>query len=147
MKKLILTTLTASLISTTAFAAPNTGCGLGNEVIKNQDTVLLQVLAVTTNGTIGNQTFGITSGTVGCTKPAQFVSNEKAKSFVADNMDALAMDISSGQGESIETLATLLNIENKTAFKVKLQSNFATIYSSSNVTSAQVIDSIVAVAG
>ena len=147
MKKAILASFAATLISTTAIAGPNTGCGLGNEVIKNQDTVLMQVLAVTTNGTIGNQTFGITSGTVGCTKPAKFVSNEKAKSFVADNMDTLAMDISNGQGESIETLATLLNVEDKASFKAKLQNNFANIYSNSDVTSAQVIDSIVAVAG
>lgn len=147
MKKVILASLAATLVSTAAFAGPNTGCGLGNEVIKNQDTVLMQVLAVTTNGTIGNQTFGITSGTVGCTKPAKIVSNEKAKSFIADNMDTLAMDISSGKGESIETLATLLKVTDKAAFKAKLQSNFSNIYSSSDVTTAQVIDSIVAVAG
>ncbi len=147
MKKAILASLVATLVSTTAFAGPNTGCGLGNEVIKNQDTVLMQLLAVTTNGTLGNQTFGITSGTVGCTKPAKLVSNEKAKSFVAENMDTLAMDISKGQGESIETLATLLNIKDKVAFKAKLQYNFANIYTNSDVTSAQVIDSIAALAG
>jgi len=146
MKKALFASL-ALMASTSTFANNNTGCGLGNEVIKNQDTVLKQVLAVTTNGTIGNQTFGITSGTVGCTKPAVFVSNDKANSFVENNMDTLAMDISNGKGESVDTLATLLNVEDKAVFKAKLQNNFAKIYSSSDVTSAQVIESIVAVAG
>jgi len=146
MKKAIFASI-ALLVSTSTFANENTGCGLGNQVIQNQDSVLKQVLAVTTNGTIGNQTFGITSGTVGCTKPAAFVSNDKANSFVADNMDTLAMDISNGKGESVDTLATLLNVEDKATFKAKLQNNFAKIYSSSDVTSAQVIENIVAVAG
>ena len=146
MKKVLLGTI-LTLASATAFAGPNTGCGLGNQVITNQDSVVMQVLAATTNGTFGNQTFGITSGSLGCTKPAKFVSNEKAKSFVANNMDKLAMDISAGKGESIDTLATLLNIEDTATFKTNLQSNFGTIYTGTDVDAAHVIDSIVAVAG
>lgn len=147
MKKIILASMATLLLSTSAFANENTGCGLGNQVIQNQDSVLKQVLAVTTNGTFGNQTFGITTGTMGCSKPALLVSNEKAKAFVTNNMDVLAMDISKGQGESLDTLATLLNIKDKASFNSKLQSNFSTIYSSSEVTSSEVIDSIVTVAG
>ncbi len=80
MNKLI--SMTAALVLTGAsFAAQsatnsNTGCGLGSEVIKDQDSVIMQVFAATTNQTSGNQTFGISSGTLGCEKPASFVSNE-----------------------------------------------------------------------
>jgi len=146
LKKTLFVTL-MTLTSTAVLAAPNNGCGLGNLVIKNQDTVVMQSFGATTNGTSGNQTFGITTGTLGCTKPASFVSNEKAKTFIANNMDHLAMDISAGKGESVETLATLLNVKNKEHFKQELQSNFSTIYSSSDVEAAHVIDSIVAIAG
>jgi len=104
----------------------------------------MQVFAATTNGTSGNQTFGITSGTLGCAKPAKFVSNERANEFVAENMDALALDISNGQGEALSTLATLLNISNPDTFASILQENFNSIYSSENVSSADVIDNIVA---
>ena len=145
MKKFLLITATTALFSTTLFAN-NVGCGLGNSVIKNQDSVLMQISAVTTNGTSGNQTFGITSGTSGCTKPDKIVSNDKATKFVEDNMDSLAMDISNGQGESLDTLASLLKVEDKAAFSAKLQNNFGTIYSSTDVTSAQVIENIVTVA-
>jgi len=144
MNKILSVAVATTLFATVSFAGANTGCGLGNQVIKNQDTVLMQVFAATTNGTSGNQTFGITSGTSGCAKPAKFVSNDRANEFVAGNMDTLALDISNGQGEALSTLATLLNISNPDTFASILQANFESIYSSSDVTSAHVIDSIVA---
>ena len=144
MKKILTLTLFTALTATTALANPNTGCGLGSKVITKQDSVLMQVFAATTNGTSGNQTFGITSGTSGCAKPAKFVSNDKANEFVASNMDTLALDISNGQGEALSTLATLLNVSNKDTFASILQANFDKIYTSENVSSANVIDNIVA---
>jgi hypothetical protein len=144
MKKFLTVTAIMALTATATFANPNTGCGLGNQVITNQDSVLMQVFAATTNGTSGNQTFGITSGTLGCAKPAKFVSNDRANEFVAGNMDALASDISNGQGEALSTLATLLNVSNPDTFASVLQDNFDSIYSSENVSSADVIDNIVA---
>ena len=144
MRKLLSIVATTALLTTTSFAGANTGCGLGNQVISNQDSVLMQVFAATTNGTSGNQTFGITSGTSGCAKPAKFVSNDKANEFVAGNMDTLALDISNGQGEALKTLATLLNVSNPETFASVLQTNFDKICTSSNVSSADVIDNIVA---
>ena len=144
MKKLLVIATATALMTTASFANANTGCGLGNQVITNQDSVLMQVFAATTNGTSGNQTFGITSGTSGCAKPAKFVSNDRANEFVAGNMDALALDISNGQGEALDTLATLLNVSNPETFASVLQKNFNKIYTSEDVSSANVIDNIVA---
>lgn len=146
MKKTLLIAAATTLLTTASFANTNTGCGLGSDIIKNQDSVLMQVFAVTTNGTSGNQTFGITSGTSGCAKPAKFVSNDRANEFVAGNMDVLALDISNGQGEALSTLATLLNVANPDTFATVLQANFDKIYTSSNVNSADVIDNIIALA-
>ncbi len=143
MNKTLLIAAATAMLTTASFAG-NVGCGLGNQVIKNQDSVAMQIFAVTTNGTSGNQTFGITSGTSGCAKPAKFVSNDKANEFVAGNMDALALDISNGQGEALTTLASLLHVSNPDTFASVLQTNFDKIYTSSDVTSANVIDNIVA---
>lgn len=141
MKKII--TLVAALGLTTAvYANQNTGCGLGSMVIKDQSTTVLQVLAATTNGTSGNQTFGISSGTSNCSKPNNFVSNDKLNKFVEDNMDELALDISAGKGETLETVAKLMEVENNSEFSAKLQADFSNIYASADVTSANVIDSI-----
>ncbi len=143
MNKTLLIAAATAMLTTASFAG-NVGCGLGNQVIKNQDSVAMQIFAVTTNGTSGNQTFGITSGTSGCAKPAKFVSNDKANEFVAKNMDALALNISNGQGEALTTLASLLHVSNPDTFASVLQTNFDKIYTSSDVTSANVIDNIVA---
>ena len=134
MKKALLIIATTALLTTTSFANENTGCGLGSQILKNQDSVMMQVFAATTNGTSGNQTFGITSGTSGCAKPSKLVFNDKANRFVAENMDSLALDISNGQGESLNTLATLLNVKNKELFASKLQANFDKIYTSPDIT-------------
>jgi hypothetical protein len=141
MKKII-GLIAAVGLTASVYANENTGCGLGSLIIKNQNTVVLQVLAATTNGTSGNQTFGITSGTSNCDKPSNFVSNDKLNKFVSENMDELAMDISAGQGETLTTVAKLMNVEDTKAFSSKLQANFTNIYTSENVTSANVIDSI-----
>ena len=141
MKKII-SLIAAIGLTTAVYANENTGCGLGSLIIKNQNTVVLQVLAATTNGTSFNQTFGITSGTSNCDKPSNFVSNDKLNKFVSENMDELAMDISAGQGETLTTVAKLMNVEDTKAFSSKLQANFTNIYTSENVTSANVIDSI-----
>ena len=141
MKKII-SLIAAIGLTTGVYANENTGCGLGSLIIHNQNTVALQVLAATTNGTSGNQTFGITSGTSNCAKPNNYVSNDKLNKFVSENMDELAMDISSGKGETLSTVAKLMNVENTPEFSAKLQANFSTIYTSENVTSATAIDSI-----
>jgi hypothetical protein len=148
MKKLVIATSVA-LLTTFASAGvnSNTGCGLGSVVLENQDTVLMQILGATTNGTSGNQTFGITSGTLNCSKPTALVSNEKIESFVADNMDGLAIDIAAGQGETLETLASLMSVEDKASFNSTLKANFSKIYSKTDVTSADVIDSIATIIG
>src|SRR5574344_2208039 len=141
MKKILSAVAILGLVSS-LYANSNTGCGLGSIVIKNQNSTVLQALAATTNATSGNQTFGISSGTSNCNKPNNFVSNDKLNQFVNENMDELAMDISAGKGETLSTVAKLMNVEDTNAFSAKLQANFSEIYSSENVTSANVIDSI-----
>jgi hypothetical protein len=145
MKKLfVLISILFFLTTVTAFAAgnSNTGCGLGSLIIEKQDSILMQILAATTNGTSGSQTFGITSGTSNCDKPSKFAENDELQEFVADNMDELAMDISNGQGEVLETVAKLMNVEDIETFSKNLKENFSDIYPNEEVSSAHVIDTI-----
>ncbi len=123
----------------------NTGCGLGYVLMKNQEGILFEALAVTTNGTSANQTFGITSGTSECKQPASFVKNEKLEKFVYHNMDELAVDIAKGEGKYLETLADLMNVpvEERGEFYSKLKNNFDKIFHSEDVTPNEVINTIV----
>lgn len=143
MKKIIVSLVAAVALASSAMATVNnqTGCGLGAMIIKDNSTAVMLALQATTNATSANQTFGITSGTLGCQK-AQFVMNERAQEFVASNMDQLAKEIAEGHGESIDTLAELLEVSDKVAFADSLQKNYNTIYAHQNVEMAEVLDTI-----
>ena len=143
MKKILVGTLAALAISTTAFAGVNnqTGCGLGAVLIKDNSSAVMLALQATTNGTSMNQTFGITSGTLGCRK-AKLAMNERAQEFVASNMDTLAKEVAMGHGESIDTLAELLDVNDKDAFASALQANYTKIYTSQKVEMSDVLDNI-----
>lgn len=122
----------------------NTGCGLGSLIFKGQEGLLFQVLAVTTNGTFGNQTFGISSGTLNCSQPSKLASYERLNNYVADNMDNLASDIARGEGEYLNTLAVLMEVPegSRDDFYSKLQNNFSHIYTSPQVKSIDVLRNI-----
>ena len=149
MKRFLLALVLVSFIAvptSVCFAVnqKNTGCGLGSIVFQGNDGLLFQVLAATTNGTCGNQTFGITSGTSNCEKPSRFAINERLNTYVADNMDNLANDIAKGQGEYLNTLAVLMEVPEgvRTDFYSKLQNNFSHIYTSTSVKSVDVVKNI-----
>lgn len=120
------------------------GCGLGS-MIWGDKPGIMQTCAATTNGSFGNQTFAITSGTSNCDKQPKWTSNERLKEFVAANMDKLAKDVAVGQGESLDTLAELLGIEKaqRPHAYSKLQANFARIFPSERVQMAEVVDGII----
>src|SRR5512139_2983955 len=113
MKRILLAvilTLTYATVSIAASARSNTGCGLGTVMWGNKadGSVMSQSLQATTNGLFGNQTFGITTGTLECGQPHNVVNNEHLNRFVQSNMDNLARDIAKGRGEHLDAFAELL---------------------------------------
>ncbi len=157
MKKVLVASLALSLLTAGAGSAlagqadRNTGCGLGTMLWegKADGSVISQSLQATTNGIFGNQTFGITSGTLGCEQPANIIKNDRALAFTRDNLDVLARDIASGGGETLDTLAELLEVPaaNRSTLYPRLQENFNTIFTTSEDSSAAVIDRIISIAG
>ncbi|EMP55300.1 hypothetical protein MSNKSG1_11653 [Marinobacter santoriniensis NKSG1] len=140
MKKLIAGAILLGA-SSMAFAQP--GCGVGAMIWKGQSGIAPHVLAATTNGSFGNQTFGMTTGTLGCR------TNEAVQSmamYMNSNIDKVARDMSRGSGENLDTLAVLLGVDeaDRSTFRKVLQDNFATIFPSSDTTSDQAVDSILA---
>lgn len=118
----------------------NCGCGIGTMALgQNEATVLSQLAATFLNGICGNQTFGITSGTLDCAPASSVVSNERVKEFINDNMDQLAMDIAIGEGETLSSLADLMEVPagDRIALYEKLQQNFDRLYTSYDITSEE----------
>jgi len=124
--------LAVATLPLSSFAAGenNVGCGLGSSLFNGQSGVGPQVMAATTNGTFGNQTFGISSGTLGCTQNGT-VKHTKMALFIDGNKERLARDMSRGGGESLDSLAQLLGVkeEHKQHFFQVAKANFEQIYS------------------
>jgi hypothetical protein len=127
--------------------ASSAGCGVGTILFEGQKGPVPQILAVTTNGSFGNQTFGITTGTLGCEKDAVVRSPTKVRMLMVSSLDNLAVDVARGQGETLESLASLMAVEpdHRARFFASLQSDFGRIFPSEDVTVDEVIVSINAV--
>lgn len=146
MKKLFVVAFIA-LMSTTAFAGKYgaAGCGLGSIVFEGDQTWWKQVLAATTNGTFGTQTFGITFGTSNCDSPSP-LKITTAQAYVEANKVALANDIARGNGETIVGLSKVYGCDDSAHFGKALKSNYKTIFTSTDATSAEITDNINSVA-
>ncbi|WP_242392692.1 DUF3015 family protein [Anaeromyxobacter oryzisoli] len=114
------------------------GCGLGSMAFGDTPGAV-QILAATTNGTVGSQTFGITTGTSNC-GAGLFAAG--TQNFVEANREALAKDISRGQGESIGALTVINACQDSAAVGAALQKNFKTIFASDATSNEDVTKAI-----
>lgn len=139
-KNFLVAIVTIVTFSASSVYAENTGCGLGTDAFKGKSGKANEILAVTTNGTSGNQTFGISSGTLGCDEGGT-VASAKVQVFASANMDKLARDMAVGEGETLESLADLMEIDeaDKGSFFTLTKTNFDKIYTSENVTTGEML--------
>lgn len=145
-KKLVAVALVGLLpVASMAAGENNIGtCGWGSKLFDGQRGVAPQVLGATTNGTSGNQTFGITSGTSGCTQDGVVKSNWKTAMFIDGNKEKLARDMSIGHGETLESLAKLIGVrdEDKASFFVATKDNFGRIFASEKASTDEILVSL-----
>ena len=83
-----------------ADAAGGNGCGWGNMVFEGQRGLFPHLLATTTNGTSGNATFGMTSGTNGCNTNARLGYGGRSIFAMNGMLDNIAEDMAKGQKRS-----------------------------------------------
>jgi len=114
------------------------GCGLGSLAFGDQ-AGMIQIVAATTNSLFGTQTFGITSGTSNCGTGAMKVGT---RNFVEANREALAKDISRGQGEAIGALTVINACEDSSKVGTALQKEFKAIFPNAQASDEQVTDAI-----
>lgn len=145
-KKLLAVALVGLLpVGVMAAGENNIGtCGWGSKLFDGQKGIAPQVLGATTNGTSGNQTFGVTSGTSGCTQDGVVKSNWKTAMFIDGNKEKLARDMSLGTGETLDSLAKLIGVrdEDKSAFVSVTKENFGRIFSSESASTDQILVSL-----
>jgi hypothetical protein len=141
MKLALATLLAVAPLAAMAAGENNIGsCGWGSKVMQGQRGIAPQVLGATTNGTSGNQTFGISFGTSGCTQDGAVTSTWKTVMFIDGNKEKLAQDMSKGNGESLQSLAQLMGVKDadKAAFYRATKENFAQIFGSDTASTVEI---------
>jgi hypothetical protein len=148
MKKIL---LGAALLgfSTMAMAEAPGGpnCGWGNMVFKGQSGPIPHFGALTTNGTSGNATFGMTSGSNGCSTDGKITYGGKAMITLNGVLDEFVADAARGQGEALTAVAVSMDIkpEDRAAFAAMVHSRFDAIVPDANVTASEVYQNLVKV--
>ena len=130
-------------------ANPDTGpgCGLGKLAwadFKNQKNIAPQVMMATTNGSFGSGTFGISSGTSGCTNDGQVMADQRTTMFAAMNFENLSQEMAQGKGEHLASLATLMGIpaEQHTAFFALTQERYSAMVQAGETSSVALVKAL-----
>ena len=130
-------------------ANPDTGpgCGLGKLAwadFKNQKNIAPQVMMATTNGTFGSNTFGISSGTSGCTNDGQVWADQKVTMFALLNFENLTQEMAQGGGEHLASLATLMDVpaEQHPAFFAMTQERYLFLVQAGETSSVAFVKSL-----
>ena len=148
MRKVIALAVFASLLPTFSMARgnhPMAGCGLGYLLLSNQDNdKVKQVLGSTTNGTFGSQTFGISSGTSGCTEDGAVKLARATEVFADVNMASLRQDIAAGQGDYVTAFASLLGTSESARPQMVsfLKSEYQNLFPTSETTSTEMLNTL-----
>src|SRR5690606_37656860 len=100
------------------------GCGVGSMLFEGQSGLGPHVLAATTNGLYGTNTFAMSSGTLGCDVSGTIQAH--AALYIDSNMDSIAMDMARGQGEALNALSAVMGVqkEDQAAFRTAMHENF-----------------------
>jgi hypothetical protein len=118
-------------ISAAQAANDGAGCGLGKVVLGGKSGVGTNIGAGILNMTSGNQTFGMTSGTLGCDTSTTVQNESKERDvFVASNIDNLSVDAAQGQGNYLASLAHIMAIEeqDKNSFYSLTQNRYEDLF-------------------
>jgi hypothetical protein len=126
-----------------AFAADgSSGCGPGWYILK-ENSILSSSLRATTNGILWpTTTFGMTTGTAGCTKHKLVLTEKESLYFVTQNFYEIQKEMAQGGGEFLTAFANTLgckqNSINQIYFNKKMQEKYRSIYPSGTINGEQV---------
>ena len=148
MKKLLIGALLLGSTSVAMAEAPGgPNCGWGNMLFEGQSGMGPHFLAITTNGTSGNATFGMTSGTNGCSVDAPLTYGGDSMISFSQVMDEFVADAARGQGEALNAVAVSMGIEpqDREHFASAVHNNFSNIFETAESTAESVFNNIISV--
>lgn len=138
MKKFLAAAAVCVALSAAPAHADNVGCGLGAVLLKGNSGMAVNLIATFLNGISANQTFGITTGTSGCTQNGRISGGTgRLFAFMENNLDQFAIDASRGHGETINAVASIMDVPADKVGSVAKQ-NFALLFNGENADAVSV---------
>ncbi|MBM7333256.1 MAG: DUF3015 domain-containing protein [Alcanivorax sp.] len=139
--------LLGASFSAHAVAPGGPGCGWGNLIFEGKSGMPVHLLATIVNGTSGNATFGMTSGTNGCDTSGALTYSGESLLSMNGVLEEVAQDMATGEGEALTALSVSMGIstEDRAHFNGLMRDNFAAIFPSQDVSAAEVMQNITAV--
>lgn len=144
MKRILIVAAMLGVSASAVAEAPGgPNCGWGNMLMDGQSGLGAHIVASLTNGTSGNATFGMTTGTNGCSADGTLTYG--GKSLIGAVMDEFGEDVARGDGEALTAVAVSMGISeaDRPLFKALMHHNFTMLFPSRDVTAEQVSNSIV----
>jgi hypothetical protein len=143
-KTLIAATLLGASTSAMAVAPGGPGCGWGNMLFEGNSGLPMHLLATIVNGTSGNATFGMTTGTNGCDTNGSLTYSGQSLLGMTGVMEEVAQDMATGEGEALTALSVSMGIQadDRARFNAAMHENFAVIFTHQDVTAEEVMANI-----
>jgi len=123
-------------------------CGWGNMIFDGQTGLPAHFFASWTNGTTGNATFGMTSGTNGCAHTGKITyKGNKWLGISTVMLDEFSEDVAKGEGDALTAVAVNMGIEqqDRAIFAQTMHQNFNAIFTSESVTAEEVVENMLQV--
>ncbi len=139
--KMLIIALVTILSTSAAFAADSSsGCGLGWEVAKTQSLVSSFTRSLV-NATASNS-IAMTMGTSGCAKHSIVYNEAKGIHFAEANINTLAIEMASGNGEVVQSFASVFGCQNSQAFGSMVQHKYESVLPSESTSGLELYNNV-----
>lgn len=147
MKKLVIGLCCAFALGSTsmAFATEKAGgCGIGKEIMAGKTGLGSNLVAAILNNILIPNTFFMTTGILGCDTTKTVQNEQQGETFVASNMDTLAVEMAQGTGDHLAALASILGVAeaDKAAFYSLAKDQYEPLFSATGATPATVLTTL-----
>lgn len=127
--------------ASSALADNDVGCGVGTLVWEGQ-TGLLPKLGASSTNQLAFQSLSITFDVLGC--KGRTTVTAQVDHFADENFERLAASMAAGEGDTLVALSDLMQVpaDDRGAFFVLTQDNFATLFPSEETTSREMLEEL-----
>ena len=146
MKNLVRVVVLGGFLALAPAGTATAACGFGTALWEGNDGIGAKIIAFTTNY-LTFKSISTTSEISGCGEDDNLfrkIGSAKLRYYASQNLDHLATDFSRGQGEHLDAIAHLIQIqvEDRDHFQVLAQNHFEYLFPHDHVTAGEMLEQL-----